>query len=155
NSGTFRLTNASLNIGNSGLFGNTLQLAANQHIDVPNSSVSIDPGALLVLSAPTSILSGGALTNNGTISGTGQITNNLANSSTGIVRTSNGDWLRFAGAVNTNDGQILLINGGETDFSGALVNDSSGVIAGRGVISALGGLLNNGQMQLSGGFADV
>ena len=154
-SGTFRLTSASLTVGVAGLFGPTLQLAANQHIDIPNGPVTVDPGALIVLTSPSATLSGGTLTNNGTLNGSGQIANNLTNSSSGLVRVSGTDWLRFAGALNTNNGQITLLNGGEADFSGPLTNSATGVISGRGVLGVTGGLTNNGQMQFSGGFTDV
>jgi hypothetical protein len=154
-SGTFRLTSASLTVGSAGLFGSTLHLNANQHIDVPNAPVSVDPGALLVLAASTAVLSGGSLTNSGTITGTGQVTNALTNAAGAFVRASGTDWLRFTGSANTNNGQIALLNGGQVDFSGPLTNSATGSISGRGVLSAAGGLTNSGQIQMSGGFGDV
>jgi hypothetical protein len=72
-----------------------------------------------------------------------------------VVRVGANDWLRFTGPSNANFGQINLLNGGEIEFTQALTNTSSGIIGGRGVLVATGGLTNNGTMQFSGDFTDI
>ncbi|HEY7089195.1 MAG TPA: hypothetical protein VH518_13955 [Tepidisphaeraceae bacterium] len=151
NTGTFRLTDASLTIGSSGLFGSTLTLNALQHIDIPNGPVNINSLAQLVMTSDTAFLSGGPLTSKGTISGTGQIANNITNN--GDINASGTDVLHFTGSTNTSSGNIVLHNGGEIDFTGSLVN--TGLINGRGVISAFGGLTNEGQFLFAGGSTGV
>ncbi len=156
NSGTFRLTSSSLTVGNSGFFGNVLQLNANQHIDIVGSPVTVDPGALLVMNGLTSSLSGGSMTNNGIISGVGRISNNLINSPSGSIRATGSDWIQFTGASNTNNGQINVLNGGQVEFTQGLANSSTGVISGRGILRTGGtGLGNSGNVVLSGGVSDV
>lgn len=171
NSGTLQISSAQA-VGLGSLFGSTLQLNNNQHVDVVNNTLTVNSGGLMLLaggsmyasngvtsngqiqlSGPTAQLSGGSLTNNGIVSGNGRIANQLNNTSTGIVRASGSNWLQLTGSGNVNNGQLNLINGGAIEFTHDLTNN--GVISGRGVLIATGGLTNGGQMQFSGGFTDI
>ncbi len=100
--------------------------------------------------------SGGTLTNNGAIRGTGLIGNNLTNSATGQVQLSTGNRLEFQGATNTNNGLVSL-TGGEAVFTGALTNSANtGLISGRDAILRFNGTLtNNGSLAFSNGTMDV
>ena len=107
------------------------------------------------LAGATSMLSGAALTNTGTISGTGRVSNSLSNLPFGTIEALGTDRLGFTGNNNTNDGHINVLNGGKISFEGSLINNVTGVINVRGILSVNGGFTNDGQMQFSAGVADV
>src|SRR5207248_3147992 len=127
-SGTLRLTNSSMTVGVAGLLGSNFQLNGDQHLEVTGGGLTVDPSALLYLnggsalagsltnngqiqlSGPTSLLSGGALSNNGMVAGSGRIANTLTNNLLGVVRANQSDWLQFSGVGNSNSGQINLLN---------------------------------------------
>jgi hypothetical protein len=97
-------------------------------------------------------ISGGALTNNALLAGTGRISSVLVNQSTGQISLGAGDVMQFSAAGNTNSGGTISLGGGTVQFTRDLTN--SGTISGRGTISA-GTLNNNGTLQCSEGFTDV
>ena len=169
NSGKFGLTNNNLVVGSGGIFGNTLNLTSGKEISVTNNT-SISSGSILqvqggafssgsltnsgeiVLGGITSRINGSSLTNNGRITGTGQISSSLTN--TGEIRAVSGDRMVFSGASNTNQNQINII-GGTVEFDGAIRNEVGGAIAGRGTLIVNAGLTNEGNIAFSGGYTDV
>jgi len=171
NSGIFNLTSADLIIGSGGLFGQRVQFDFDQAMNVTNS-VNIDPGAVLSmrggllnagmfnnngtidLADTLSELGGGSLDNNGLIQGTGTISAVLNNKTSGEVRAGAGDTLVFTASNNSNQGRINLL-GGTVSFSKDLLNESGGLISGRGTLIANGGLTNQGNVGFSSGNADI
>jgi len=169
NSGKFGLTSDNLIVGNGGIFGNTLSLTSGKEISVTNNT-SINLGSILqvqggvfssgnltnsgeiILDGITSRINGNNLTNNGRITGTGQINSSLIN--IGEVRAVTGDRLVFSGVNNTNQNRINMI-GGTVEFDGAVTNEVGGVISGRGTLIANTGLNNEGNIAFSGGYTDV
>jgi hypothetical protein len=171
NSGTFNLTTDDLVIGPGGLFGDTLALS-NRNVNVTNTT-TIQPGARLLLqggafSAGTLInqgtidfqdqssqVSGGLLTNTGTIRGTGTILHNIQNNTAGQIQTTAGQRLEFGGTVN-NGGLISLV-GGQMQFNQAVTNAANtGLITAReGIVRFNGGLANNGSLTVAFGTADI
>jgi len=121
-------------------------------------------------------LQGGAITNaaGGTLQGRGHISNNVSNSgliepvggvllltgafvnnSAGRVNAATGAKVRVTSAASPNAG-IISIEGGTVEFTQSLTNAVGGLISGRGTLSVGGaGLVNNGSIGFSGGFADV
>jgi len=53
--------------------------------------------------------------------------------------------MRFAGAGNTNSGQVTLA-GGQVNFLLDFTNNASGLVIGNGTLRADGGTTNNGVM---------
>jgi hypothetical protein len=112
------------------------------------------------MNSPTASISGGNLTNNvgGTISGTGQINNDLTNF--GTIRASGSEHLVFNGANNLNAMNVNL-SGGTLEFTQSMTNRSGAAITGRGTLitsSAVPGgvgLVNEGLMSFSAGIIDV
>ncbi len=101
-----------------------------------------------------SSLSGGLITNTGLLHGSGAIANVLDNNAGGQVRAMTGDLLIFTGAGNTNSGAINLL-GGAVTFDQDLTNEAGGTISGRGVLTCTGGLINEGDIQFSGGSGEI
>jgi hypothetical protein len=99
-------------------------------------------------------LTGGMLTNTGLVHGSGSIGNVLDNNTGGQVRAMIGDLLTFTGAGNTNSGAINLL-GGAVTFDQDLTNEADGTISGRGVLTCTGGLINEGDIQFSGGVGEI
>jgi T5SS/PEP-CTERM-associated repeat protein len=104
--------------------------------------------------------SGGAFTNNGIVSGRGQLHHQLINN--GVIEVGFGDHLTNANGSNLSINQNLIqLAGGRLDFTGVLDNAANGVITGRGVLGTsmanLGGqgLHNNGIFAVSGGSMDI
>lgn len=95
----------------------------------------------------------GELVNQGLLTGSGTISKNLTNASTGQIRVSSGQALYFQGTVAPNEGEIQL-QGGTVQVSGSLTNSSTGFITGRGALYTAG-LTNDGQMAFSGGTTDI
>jgi hypothetical protein len=172
NSGTLDLTGAGgLSIGAAGALGDTLVVGAGQTINVTHAT-TVDPTGTLVIgdgrfNADGGILNNGevrlsgiaprlsgAITNNRLIRGDGRIDGGVSNESSGEIRAESGKALLLSGINGPNAGRINL-QGGTIEFEQALVNDGSGVIAGRGFVFADAGLTNNGQIQLSSEATDV
>ena len=174
NSGTLGLTNSPLTIGTNQPLGATVKLEFGANIAIagannltvdPLAELQLDGGAVyaggvtnngnIVLSAPTSLISGGTLTNNGLISGTGRVASVLSSSSTGEVRVDPNDSIQFQLAGNGSNGKFTL-NGGRIEFTHDLTLFSSATVFGRGTLIANGGLANFGTMIFSGaGNSDV
>ena len=144
--GAFDLTTGNLTIGSGGLFGSALTLSSGMSVNVSNNA-SIAAGASLSMQGGT--FSAAALTNSGTIGGSGQINAPLTNAAGGLVRALTSDHPVFSGASNVNQGQVQL-SGGAVEFAGALTNSSGGLITGNGRLIVSGGLSNSGSMTLSG-----
>jgi fibronectin-binding autotransporter adhesin len=118
-------------------------------------------------------LTGGEIVNTGIIQGDGSISNAIVNqgqiectggtlflggavtnTATGSISAATGGKVVVATAASENKGAVSL-DGGEVRFNQPFVNAKSGRIAGRGRYLFSGGLTNWGQMQFSGGVADV
>ncbi len=118
-----------------------------------NALGGLDNQGLIDLGANSLSIAGGTLINTGVILGNGQIGNPLTNNASGEVRAENGKQIRFTGALNKNNqGAQINMLGGTVEFTQNLTNH--GRINGRGVLIT-GRLANQGQMDFSGGFADV
>lgn len=144
-SGTFNLTNSDLTIGNSGLLGAMLSLQTGKAVGVTRNT-SIASGGKLDMQGGT--FSSGALANQGTIGGTGQINAPLTNAASGKVRALTGECLAFTAGTHLNQGQIQLY-GGTIEFNGVLNNATGGLITGNGNLIANSGLTNSGTMAFS------
>lgn len=168
--GALKFTGSNFTLGAGQLLGDTLELpntrsltttGAYQAVLNSGATLYMDGGTLsagggisnygtIQLASTLSRMSGGLLSNVGTISGTGRIDNVLSN--TGTVQASSGDHVSFTASGNGNGGTIQLL-GGVVDFAQTLTNN--GRIMGRGSLFANGGLTNNGTMIFTGGPADV
>lgn len=112
------------------------------------------------MNSPTALISGGRLTNSagGTLSGTGQINNNVDNF--GTIRVNGSEHLVFNGSENMN---VLNINlaGGTLEFTQSLFNREGAAITGRGTLITSSaspgatGLLNDGLLSFSAGITDI
>ncbi|WP_428936801.1 beta strand repeat-containing protein [Fontivita pretiosa] len=148
---------------------------SSQMIVASNSMLSLQQplsnSGIISLQSPGSRLIGGAITNTGTIKGSGEIANQLINS--GILRAEGGELIisgpnasnlaagqiqtgsnaiRFTQGLGVNLGRISML-GGEVDFgSGSMTNN--GTLTGRGAILA-GNLINAGTFILSGATTDI
>jgi hypothetical protein len=100
-------------------------------------------------------ITGGTLNNQALVRGDGRIDNNLTNAAAGELRATGGERLLLAGASNTNNGKINLVDGGTVEFTATLSNSATGRIAGRGTLITGGTLTNNGQIAMSAGFSDI
>ncbi len=115
-------------------------------------SQSFSNGGLVSLNSSAAVLSGGTLTNTGTVIGKGTINNNIAN--TGIIQPLKGT-LNLAGAVTNGAGGLM------TAASGATLRMTAGLAANAGTINLTGGtfdnnghpLTNNGQISGYGTFS--
>ena len=172
--GTLGLTGSGgLSVGASGALGDTLDLTAGRTVNV-NAATTVAGGMLVVgdgrLNAVGGItnsgeirfplgaagrITGGTLNNQALVRGDGRIDNNLTNAVAGELRATAGERLLLAGASNTNNGRINLVNGGTVEFTATLTNSVTGRIAGRGTLITGGTLTNNGQIAMSGGFSDI
>jgi hypothetical protein len=159
------INNSSLNVNEGQVFTNTLTNNAGRTMLIGgNSNVTgntgINNGGTIRMNSPTASISGGNLTNNvgGTISGTGQINNDLTNF--GTIRASGSEHLVFNGANNLNAMNVNL-SGGTLEFTQSMTNRSGAAITGRGTLitsSAVPGgvgLVNEGLMSFSAGIIDV
>ena len=132
NSGALRLTDQALTVDAGGLFGDTLDVAADM-------TIQIDQG----------------ITNNGVITGDGRIVASLTNSTIGEVRVAGGQSLRLSGSV-ANSGKLEAI-GGALEFDQSVNNAAStSLITGRdATLRFNGGLTSDGSLALSFGTSDV
>ena len=123
--GTLNITNQVLTIGATGAFGDTLDLANNMAVNVTLGT-----------------------TNQGFVSGDGEIGGTFANAAAGELRADPGKSLTLTGSGNTNAGRIRLL-GGALDFDADLTNNAGAFISGNGSLIT-GGLTNNGTMNFAG-----
>jgi hypothetical protein len=147
-----------------------LIVSAASQINVTGAFTS--PGYIQLLGAGAS-LTGGAITNSGTIKGAGQIGNAITNN--GVIRAESGE-LDLGGAVTnsanaqiqaaagnmvfltqglaTNAGTVALSGGAFDNNSQPLSNASTGIINGYGTLRT-GGLTNAGKLNVGEGNMDV
>ncbi len=124
------------------------------------------------LGGPTASLTGGAITNTGTIEGVGSVGNSITN--TGIVRAgagtltlsgvsvsnnagglmtaSSGGTILVANSMSSNAG-VINLNGGAFDSNNHAMGNT-GQISGYGTLRT-GGLTNSGSMTLTGGTTTI
>ncbi|NQU74838.1 MAG: PEP-CTERM sorting domain-containing protein [Planctomycetes bacterium] len=150
NSGTFRLTDENLTIDEDGMFGNRILLGPNQCLDVTNGT-TVAAGASLEMQG--GVFAGGYITNNGLITGDGEICAAVTNAQAGEIRVSTGDNLALTD-YGINNGKISLL-GGSMEFTGQSFTNPTGNILGRGALIAHGGFINQGDIALSNGVTDV
>jgi T5SS/PEP-CTERM-associated repeat protein len=124
--GTLNIKNQSVTVGASGILGDTLDLNDDMTVNVTLG-----------------------ITNQGLVTGDGQIGGAFTNAATGELRGEPGKSLKLTGANNTNAGQISLY-GGMLDFTQNLTNNAGGFISGNGTLKTTTGLTNNGTMNFSG-----
>ena len=124
--GTLNLTNQILTIDSTGPFGNTF--------DVNNDmTVNVTFG----------------ITNQGLVTGDGQMGGTFNNTSSGELRGEPGRSLKLTGANNTNAGRMNLL-GGELEFTQNLTNNVGALISGNGTLITHTGMLNQGTMNFGG-----
>jgi T5SS/PEP-CTERM-associated repeat protein len=124
--GTLNLTNQAVTIGTGGLLGSALDVNEDMTVNVTLG-----------------------ITNQGLVTGDGQIGGTFANASTGELRAQAGRSLQLTGSGNTNAGQIKLL-GGELEFTQNLTNSAGAFISGNGSLIVGGGLVNQGTMNFAG-----
>jgi len=157
NSGTFNLTEDDLSIGLGGLFGHTLEVAADQTIQVTNNAqvhatgrLTLSGGAFsadetanhgeIQLGGGNSLLAGTLINNQGLLSGGGQISAWLHNASTGQVNVGPSQRLLVTGSGSSNEG-ALSATGGEIEMVQSL--DNLGQINVVDGTFSVGGILRN------------
>lgn len=158
--GTFRLTQANLGIQSGGIFGDNLQVNPALNVQVTND-ISIASGAQLSISGGT--VTGGTITNVGTLSGTGFVNGPFENQSGGLVRTNadpGNPALDFQGGSFTNAGAVEAIGNSslvaELSVAGAAENSAGGRIAGNWAsFEFTNGLDNRGLFEFDGGTSAV
>jgi autotransporter-associated beta strand protein len=142
-----------------------------------NVTQAFSNSGIVELTAAASALTGGAITNTGTLQGLGNVSNAvtngtggtleamggtlvvggaLQNQSGGLVAVDSASKLVVSGGLATNAG-IINLTGGTFDNNGhPLNNASSGQISGWGIFRTGGsGLDNNGSITFSGGLTTV
>ena len=119
-----------------------------------NVSQSFTNAGILRLSSFSAALVGGTITNSGVITGEGTVANPFNNASGGEVRAESGKTLYLPGVTGPNAGRLNLL-GGTLQFAQLFTNSASGQINGHGVVNFAAGLTNSGQMNFSGGLAEV
>jgi hypothetical protein len=124
--GTFNLMNQAVTIGSGGVLGITLDVNEDMTVNVTLG-----------------------ITNQGLVTGDGQIGAQFTNAAAGELRAQAGRSLRLTGSGNTNAGQIKLL-GGELEFTQNLTNSAGGFISGNGSLIVGGGLTNQGTMNFAG-----
>jgi autotransporter-associated beta strand protein len=137
-----------------------------------NVTTAFDSSGTIVLLGANAQLIGGAVTNTGTIRGSGRVSNAVLNSGTvlaesgrltlsgsghtnpaaGIVEAHAGAEVFYSQGLATNAGQIALVGGTFDNNSRTLAN--TGSVAGDGVIRT-GGLTNTGSIGVGGGDLDL
>ncbi len=134
-----------------------------------NASRGLTNGGIVQLTAASSVLSGGAVANSGTIFGQGNVSSavtntgtlqasgglllfsgSLTNQATGLMTVDAGARLTVSQGLATNSG-VIDVNGGTFDNNNHPLNNT-GEISGFGVFRAGGaGLDNNGSITFTGG----
>ena len=142
--GTLGFTGAGgLTIGAAGPLGTSPTISASQHVDVTNA-LSVDNGATLTLSDGS--VSASTMTNNGRLTGSGNIDGTFVNHYLGEVEVLAGSNLVINSATSTNN-NLITLTGGQVHFTGSLTNN--GPVFGNGTIRADGGIDNNGTIAFS------
>jgi T5SS/PEP-CTERM-associated repeat protein len=124
--GTLNVTSQAITIGTGGLLGSALDVNEDMTVNVTLG-----------------------ITNQGLVTGDGQIGGTFANAAAGELRAQAGRALRLTGANNTNAGQIKLF-GGELEFTQNLTNNAGALVSGNGSLIVGGGLVNQGTMNFAG-----
>jgi hypothetical protein len=138
---------------------------------VQDGTINIDKaftnGGLILMESYTASLSGGDITNQGTIAGHGLVENSvfnngliepsgsnltikgpLTNNSSGIVKVTTGNLLTLEEMLGPNQGKILIENGDLEINSGDLINAMVVNVNG-GSLKVNGGLINKNSLELS------
>jgi hypothetical protein len=123
--GTLNITNQAVTIGAGGLFGSTLDLNDDMTINVNQG-----------------------ITNQGLVTGDGQIGGTFTNAATGELRGEPGKSLKFTGGSNQNFGRIILA-GGMVEYTQNLFNNTGAFVSGNGTLKAFS-VTNNGTMNFAG-----
>ena len=123
--GTLNITNQAVTIGASGPLGDALDVNDDMTVNVTLG-----------------------ITNQGLVTGDGEIGGTFANAAGGELRGDPGKSLMLTGAGNTNAGRVNLL-GGAVEFTRDLTNNAGGFISGNGSLLA-GGLTNHGTMNFAG-----
>lgn len=123
--GTLNIQNQAVTVAVDGLLGGTIDVGADTFVNV----------AL-------------GVTNQGLVTGDGQLGGAFANAAAGELRGEPGKSLKFTGANNTNAGRINLL-GGLVEFTQNLTNNAGGLISGNGSLKTTG-LMNQGTMNFAG-----
>ena len=92
---------------------------------------------------------GQSITNQGLVTGDGELGGTFENSVAGELRAEPGRSLKLTGSGNTSSGQINLL-GGLIEFTRDLANNASGFISGNGTLIVRNGLVNRGTISFSG-----
>lgn len=124
--GTLNLTGQAVTISSSGLFGAVLD---------------VKDGVTFNVTLGT--------TNQGLVTGDGELGGTFTNSATGELRGEPGKSLKLTGANNVNAGQINLF-GGMVEFTQNLTNNSGALVTGNGTLKVGTLLTNSGTMNFSG-----
>ncbi|MEM9415422.1 MAG: PEP-CTERM sorting domain-containing protein [Planctomycetota bacterium] len=131
--------------------GNSGSLAGRVSALTGSNNAATDlPG---VLTSSSLDLTGVRLVNSGVLFGDASLGFGLENAVAGKLETRLGDRLRFTGGA-TNAGEFNNFVG-QMRFEGAVTNQATGKIVGRGQFIADGGWTNNGQLLFSAGSADI
>jgi fibronectin-binding autotransporter adhesin len=140
-----------------------------------DSTLAFPNSGTIVLQGPGARLTGGAITNTGTIQGAGTVGSQVLNT-TGVIRATGGE-LDLAGTGNTNasaaqiqagtgntvvvlqglatnSGTIALSGGTFDNNSRPITNDATGFVIGSGTFRS-GGLTNNGTVRFADNPASV
>ena len=162
-----QLTFADLSGGNAN--GGELRVADGSRLQIVTPLVS---SGTIVMEGENAALLGGTISNTGTLSGAGRVSNVVLND--GVIRATGGT-LTLSGAGNTNTGlgrieaqdaasvvvsQGLAVNAGTIALTGGTFDNNAramtntGSILGRGTVSA-GGLANDGLMAFADGDTDI
>ncbi|MCA9261868.1 MAG: hypothetical protein KDA61_21770, partial [Planctomycetales bacterium] len=150
--GTLELTETDVRVTAVGQFGDTLQLHADQRLSI-TKQVHVESDGRVELDRGR--LDTRLLLNRGLVTGTGRVDGALLNMLGGEVRLAGGDAIRFSGPSNLNQGAINLLNAAHLEFDSEFTNSGTGVVSGRGTVSAGGGVSNEGKFRFSGGASDV
>jgi hypothetical protein len=125
--GRLNITNQAVTIGAGGLLGSTLDLNDDMTINVNQG-----------------------ITNQGLVTGDGQIGGTFTNAATGELRAEPGKSLKLTGgALPTNNAGLISLYGGMLDISGNVFNNAGGFISGNGTLKTFT-LNNSGTMNFSG-----
>jgi T5SS/PEP-CTERM-associated repeat protein len=117
-------------------------------------------GGTLVLTGPFANVTGPFINSSGYVRGIGRFSGGLNNSAGGTLRLEAGNHIIIDQTNRKNDGTIELA-GGTIEYTQYLINETSGVITGRGVFRGSSadpgdtGLFNRGVLSFSAGISDI
>ena len=112
------------------------------------SGTTDNAGRIELTGAAASLRSDGPFTNNGLITGDGEIEAELTNAAGGEMAVTPGRQLKLSGTVTNTGGQITL--GGGAVWCTRTLTHAGGLIVGNGLLRADGGLTNEATIALSG-----